>query len=285
MKLKAEMGHYSSVVGNSVHLIGEDGRFLGQIAFMCQDDRLRDKDVQTRLSRIICDAVNAVPAPAVPDDVAGLIAELRADAELHQDLLPDRAADALEGMAKRDADLRHLLIITLKLCGAIDAGLEWRFVVGYEPNYLVSENGDIFSIPRTKTRGGLVQPALNERGYPRVCLYGDTKSSEYVHHIVANAFLGPRPEGAIIRHLNGDSTFCRYTNLAYGTIAENEADKEAHGRVLRGENAPSAKLTWDAIREIRSAKGKIKQVELATQYDVARSTIQRIQAGQTWSRE
>lgn len=59
MKLKAEMGHYSSVVGNSVHLIGDDGRFLGQIAFMCQDNRLRDKDVQTRLSRIICDAINA----------------------------------------------------------------------------------------------------------------------------------------------------------------------------------------------------------------------------------
>ena len=70
MKLKAEMGHYSSVVGNSVHLIGEDGRFLGQIEFMCQDDRLRDKDVQTRLSRIICDAVNGLPAPAVLDDVA-----------------------------------------------------------------------------------------------------------------------------------------------------------------------------------------------------------------------
>lgn len=75
MKLKAKMGHYSSVVGNSVHLIGEDGRFLGQIAFMCQDDRLRDRDVQTRLSRIICDAVNAGAAPAVPDDVAGSLAD------------------------------------------------------------------------------------------------------------------------------------------------------------------------------------------------------------------
>ncbi|QEU08197.1 hypothetical protein [Paracoccus yeei] len=59
MKMKAEMGHWSGVVGNSVHLIGEDGRFLGQIAILCQDDRLRDKDVQTNICRTICNALNA----------------------------------------------------------------------------------------------------------------------------------------------------------------------------------------------------------------------------------
>ena len=59
MKFKAEMGHWSSIVGNSVHLIGEDGRFLGQIAIMCQDDRLREKDVQTEICEKICTALNA----------------------------------------------------------------------------------------------------------------------------------------------------------------------------------------------------------------------------------
>lgn len=59
MNFKAEMGHWSSVVGNSVHLIGQDGRMVGQIAFLCHDDALRGKDMQTRLSRIVCDAINA----------------------------------------------------------------------------------------------------------------------------------------------------------------------------------------------------------------------------------
>ena len=59
MNFKAEMGHWSSVVGNSVHLIGQDGRMVGQIAFLCHDDALRGKDMQTRLARIICDAINA----------------------------------------------------------------------------------------------------------------------------------------------------------------------------------------------------------------------------------
>lgn len=59
MKFKAEIGHWSSIVGNSVHLIGEDGRFLGQIAIMCQDDWLRAKDAQTAICEKICAALNA----------------------------------------------------------------------------------------------------------------------------------------------------------------------------------------------------------------------------------
>jgi hypothetical protein len=58
MKLKAKMGHYSSVVGNSVHLHAPDGRMVGQVAFLCHDDTLRDKETQQRLARIICDAIN-----------------------------------------------------------------------------------------------------------------------------------------------------------------------------------------------------------------------------------
>ena len=59
MKIKAEMGAYSSVVGNSVHLIAEDGRMIGQVAILCHTDDLRGKGVQTELCRVICDAINA----------------------------------------------------------------------------------------------------------------------------------------------------------------------------------------------------------------------------------
>jgi len=59
MKFKAKMGHYSSVVGNSVLLIDEGNRIVGQIAILCNTDDLRDKDTQTELCRVICDAVNA----------------------------------------------------------------------------------------------------------------------------------------------------------------------------------------------------------------------------------
>lgn len=56
---RAEMGAYSSVVGNSVHLIEDDGRMIGQVAILCHTDDLRDKAAQTQLCQVICDAINA----------------------------------------------------------------------------------------------------------------------------------------------------------------------------------------------------------------------------------
>lgn len=78
MKIRAEMGHWSSVVGGGVHLIGEDGRMVGQIMFCCHTDDLRDKDVQMRLARICCDAINARATAATAEQAlaADILAEL-----------------------------------------------------------------------------------------------------------------------------------------------------------------------------------------------------------------
>lgn len=60
MKIKAEIGHWSSIVGLGVLLLDADsGRMLGQVAFMCHDDKLRSKEVQEKLSKMVCAAINA----------------------------------------------------------------------------------------------------------------------------------------------------------------------------------------------------------------------------------
>jgi len=56
--LTAKIGAYSSVVGGSVHIHEPDGRFAGQIAFLCQTDTLRDKDLQIAMSAAIAKALN-----------------------------------------------------------------------------------------------------------------------------------------------------------------------------------------------------------------------------------
>ena len=66
MKIKAEMGHWSSVVGGGVHLIGPKGNMIGQVAFLCHDDALRNKELQARLGKIITDAINAAEIEAQP---------------------------------------------------------------------------------------------------------------------------------------------------------------------------------------------------------------------------
>ncbi len=50
-----------------------------------------------------------------------------------------------------------------------------------------------------------------------------------VHHMVAAAFLGPRPDGTEVRHLNGKPADNRPMNLAWGTRSENQLDSVRHG--------------------------------------------------------
>lgn len=58
----------------------------------------------------------------------------------------------------------------------------------------------------------------------------------YVHHLVAEAFLGPRPEGHQVRHLDGDPDNNRADNLAYGTRSENTRDMVRHGTHNKARN-------------------------------------------------
>lgn len=112
---------------------------------------------------------------------------------------------------------------------------QWRPVEGYEGRYEVSDLGRVRSWVRwlrepDATLPRLLTPGLNAAGYPLVVLYKDGPSSRTVHSLVALAFLGARPEGMEVRHLNGDSTDARAINLAYGTSSENNQDIVRHGR-------------------------------------------------------
>jgi hypothetical protein len=53
---------------------------------------------------------------------------------------------------------------------------------------------------------------------------------EDVHPLVAAAFIGPRPDGMEIRHLDGERFNNAAVNLCYGTPSENARDRVNHGR-------------------------------------------------------
>lgn len=107
---------------------------------------------------------------------------------------------------------------------------EWRPVVGYEANYRVSSDGQVKSLPRNTTRGGFLRAAIGKQGYPEVSLWLAGRSRTFkIHQLVAAAFLGPRPEGLVVRHLNGNPADNRLSNLCYGTPEENGLDSVAHG--------------------------------------------------------
>ena len=105
--------------------------------------------------------------------------------------------------------------------------------------------------------------APDEQGRPRFGLsahqHGPRRTTNVrVQNLVADAHLGPRPPGMVLRHLDGDPTNNEPANLAYGTIAANMADRARHGRTPRGETHAAAKLSDAAVAMIREryAKGE-----------------------------
>lgn len=95
--------------------------------------------------------------------------------------------------------------------------------------------------------------------------------------MVLEAFTGPAPEGSLCRHLNGDPSDNRPSNLAWGTPAENNADMVAHGRSTRGTKNRHVKLTEDQARIVkRAAHTKANMARLARDFGVSVHAIRSI---------
>lgn len=117
----------------------------------------------------------------------------------------------------------------------------WRPVVGFEGAYEVSDHGRVRSVDRWVTytnrwggtsttfhHGQILRPGVHVRsGHLHVNLH---RKSRYVHQLVLEAFVGPRPDGMRhTRHMNGIPADNRVENLAWGTFSENYLDSVAHG--------------------------------------------------------
>lgn len=122
----------------------------------------------------------------------------------------------------------------------------WESIPGYGNSYEVSDKGHVRSKWRevkygrhgkTIYKGRELKQTKHKNGYLSVKLSGkiDGSKTEYVHHLVLRAFVGPRPvteERGEIRHLDGDKTNNALCNLCYGTVKENRQDWLRHtGRI------------------------------------------------------
>lgn len=115
----------------------------------------------------------------------------------------------------------------------------WRPAVGWEGFYEVSDRGQVRSVERTityrdgrsyVTPGQPIQPQVKDSGHLHVRLSREgVGRTVYVHTLVAEAFIGPRPPGREVRHRNGKHDDNWWTNLRYGTRAENVRDAVEHG--------------------------------------------------------
>lgn len=111
----------------------------------------------------------------------------------------------------------------------------WKPVTGYEGFYEVSSLGRVRSLDRVaangrKFKGKVLRTVTNHNGHIRVMLHKDRKSKyHWVHRLVLEAFVGPRPENYDACHNNGIPGDNRPENLRWGTRSANAKDRVLHG--------------------------------------------------------
>jgi hypothetical protein len=153
----------------------------------------------------------------------------------------------------------------------------WRPVVG-NPLYLVSDHG---RVQRVST-GRVMVPSGQRYDYIGLVYPGRSRQSRSVHSLVAEAFLGLRPVGKEVAHLDGDTRNNHWTNLAYKTPKQNSADRIAHDTHIRGERS-AKKLTWDdavAVREMRAEGRSYHQI--ASAFGISHVQVIRIVRWEAW---
>lgn len=174
-------------------------------------------------------------------------------------------------------------------------GEEFRLVQGFEA-YCISNYGRMHSRwkrvrygENSLTHAWMPLRLSPNRGYLKVTLTSIDRIaiSKYVHVLVLETFIGPRPIGFEACHNDGVRSNNFIGNLRWGTAESNREDKLVHGMMAIprciGSEHGRAKLTEEEVLEIRRKyKSGLLEKELAEQYGVTRSNIGAIVTRKSW---
>jgi len=131
----------------------------------------------------------------------------------------------------------------------VSTPLRWAPLPGH-PRWEISTHGGV------RRDGGFCPTYLTEWGYPYFRIHTQ-KNNTTLHSAVLATFVGPRPEGAVIRHLDGNPTNNDLANLAYGTPSENNYDIVRHGKHRNARKTHCARgHAYDEDNTYRTSKGR-----------------------------
>lgn len=169
----------------------------------------------------------------------------------------------------------------------------WKDIVGYEGLYQISNESSVRRVAGVVTRilnGKEIQQRVSEKilsqngTYPQVNLCRDgVREQCYIHHLVAESFLGPRPDGLQVCHEDGNPKNTHYSNLRYDTPKGNASDRHLHGTHAKGEYNPAAKYTAEMISHIKHDLLSERQFKVAQDWNIPKSSVRAIAQGKRWA--
>lgn len=148
----------------------------------------------------------------------------------------------------------------------------WLPIWGYTGLYEVSNLGRVRSLDRRTTdrrgrsyrlRGKILRPGRTKSGHYTVALYKNARPlSQYVHILVAKAFLGPCPRKHIVSHGPTGPGDNRLSNLSHETRVQNSLNRWRDG-------------TMNHVRPVRRSDGVVyvSMAQAAKQNDIFSSHI------------
>lgn len=171
----------------------------------------------------------------------------------------------------------------------------WKDVQGYKGYYQVSNMGRVRSLDRWIPRmdvlnfrlmkGRILKSTYVGNGYPQVNLSkkGKVKICD-IHRLVLEAFVGTCPDSMECRHIDGDKSNAKLSNIKWGTPVQNQKDRNKHGTCNSGDRNGHAKLSWEKVLWIRRkyATGKYTQMYLARKVRISPSVVSLIVNMKAW---
>lgn len=168
---------------------------------------------------------------------------------------------------------------------------QWRTIEGH-PDYAVSSLGRVKRVVDSKCgfkAGRVLSSAPGKNGYPMVQLWHNQKPKKlYVHHLVLEAFVGPRPDGCICNHKDCNRSNNRPENLEWTSQSNNVKQTYSLKRRIwdpkRGESNGRAILKEGEVWLIKKLiSKKVTQKVIGKMFRISQAHVSLIATEKEWA--
>jgi hypothetical protein len=130
-----------------------------------------------------------------------------------------------------------------------NSNLEFRKIKSLDYLYEVNENGTIFRNVKSKKQNKItLDTHHSKKGYYKTMVYFKGKTKRVmIHIVVAECWLGDKPEGMGVDHIDKNSHNNHYTNLRYATHSEQMKNRKLSDRIIKQATLNCLKYTMTYV--------------------------------------